>query len=194
MSSQDTRDSRFKRTFAPLPLALAALLLVIGIALGQVLPVKAWLMPAPAPDQVAPDAWRSAFAEDFSLTTTQTLEAMPQDSRSTLAGLAVIGKRLGIDLAPARVELPKEILQRTGLFFFQNAMVGQVVYVDEENGAMALYILKRDEPATSVTTERRASLNVAYWSGGGHAFMLAGVAPDMVLAEIAGRLKAQLGG
>ena len=192
MSVQDTIASRLKRAVTPTSLVAAAVLLAAGMALGQVLPVKEWIMPAAAPDEVAPDAWRAAFAADFSLTTTQTLVSMPQQDRLTQLGLVVIGKRLGIDLAPARVQLQKEILQRSGLFFFRNAFVGQVVYFDDENGAMALYILKRDQAAEPVANERRGAMNVATWSSGSHAFMLVGVAPDTVLADLAGKLKAQL--
>lgn len=171
----------------------ALLVLMAGFGLGQVVPLKDWLAPADS-DQVAPDAWRAAFSADFALTTLQTLELMPQQDRQTRLGLGVIGKRLAIDLAPEKVDLTKETLLRSGLFFFRNAHVGQLVYGDDENGAIALYILQRDEAAEPVATERRSGLNIAYWSSGTHAFMLAGVAPDSVLADLAGRLKGQIGG
>jgi len=193
MSSEVTPPRGPARLLAPLPLALAALLFLAGLGLGQVLPLKDWLAPAADPDQVAPDAWRAAFAADFALTTTQTLEIMPHDDRMARLGLGAIGKRLSIDLSPSRLDLPKETLLRSGLFFFRNALVGQVVYADEENGAIALYILKRDDPPAPIAAERRNGLNIAYWSSGGHVFMLAGVAPDSVLADLAGKLKAQLG-
>lgn len=180
--------------FAVRPAALAAglALFALGVGAGRYAPAEWWPSFGTASEQDSPEAWRSTAADYLALTTSQTLLAMPRDQALIRSDLAVVGKKLGLDLSPDRVELTKLALMRVDLYHFRNAPLVQITYFDPENGPVALCILGRKQAPEAPESERRNGMNIAYWSSGDHAFMLVGRAPDEVLAPLATQLAQRL--
>ncbi len=130
--------------------------------------------------------WRTAVAEYLKLYTPQTLAVISADAAQRAEELAVVQSGLALpDLRPEAVALPGIALKQAQLLQYDGKALGQILYLDARYGPTALCIMQSSRPAAAVDTEERRGLNVAYWSGSGHAFMLIGRQPTEQLATFA---------
>jgi anti-sigma factor RsiW len=181
-----------RRWLFPAAAAAAVALVLLGAAAGRLLTAGPNAGDAvERGEDVSPEAWREVVAEYLSLTTSQTLAAMPLDEAVLRADLAAVARRLNLDLTTNNVLLPTQELRRVELFHFDNAPLAQIAYLDEENGPIAFCILGRAGEPGDVEAERRRDMNIAYWSSSTHAFMLVGRAPPEVLLKLADTLSAR---
>ncbi|HWK47066.1 MAG TPA: hypothetical protein VNT30_20255 [Stellaceae bacterium] len=144
-----------------------------------------------------PDHWRAVVAQYLSLYTAETLADIPPDTELRAKELALVNARIGLGLTPQGVDVPGALLKRSQMLLYDSEPLAEITYLDPRSGPMALCIVRSNAPANPVRTEQRRGMNVAYWSGAGHAFMLIGRRPvhDIAAAAqaIADRLSAATG-
>ncbi|WFS01340.1 anti-sigma factor family protein [Rhizobium tumorigenes] len=123
--------------------------------------------------------WRAVVADYVALYSPDTLSAPAGDRAEQLAELDRVGSKIGLSLSPEAIALPGADFRRALVLQYDGEPLAQIAYLDPEDGPMALCIVKSAAAAAGPETERRHGMNVVYWSGRGHAFMLIGhAAPD----------------
>jgi anti-sigma factor RsiW len=186
---------RSLRAFAPAALAAGIALFVAGFGLGY-----AWhdngLSVATSDVETAetPEEWREVVAQYLTLTTSQTLTALPRTSEEIDRDIRAVAGKLGVDLTRERIAIPDAEIARVDLYHYDEAPLAQITYLDEQNGPISLCIIKRAENPEEIAQEQRQGMNIAFWSAKDRAYMLVGRAPDQVLDALARRLKQQLEG
>lgn len=177
------------------PAALAAGLAVLLIgASGGVVGTRMLVAPIEVADHDEDDAqaWRSVVVNYLDLTTSQALEALPRDAATLASDLVKVSKRVKLPLTPERIGLPGRSIERVDLYYYDGAPLAQIAYLDPESGPIAFCALSQEGEPHPLEVERRNGMNVAYWSSGAHAFMLAGRAPPEILQELARTLSTQV--
>lgn len=180
--------TRVSAKAAALGLGLFALGVVVGVA-GPAL----WgsLAPRDAGDDAAA-ASRDALARTAALTTSQTLIAMPRDAVGLKADAAAALQRVGLTVAPEKLVLPGRALMKAELFHFGDGPVAQFVWLDEQSGAVSLFVTPRQGSEAAPVPERRGDMNTLAWATPGHRFTLAGLAPEEILSAVARDLAPRL--
>ena len=120
----------------------------------------------------------------------QTLEHLPVDEATHSAQLRTIDARLGVNLVPAQLALPRVQLKRAQIREYDGVPITQITYLDPAHGAMALCVTLSHNGSRDPAHERRYGMNVVYWADMEHAWMLIGHNPAAELEEMAKRLKA----
>ncbi|WP_448953338.1 anti-sigma factor family protein [Labrys neptuniae] len=177
----------------PAAVAAALALFVLGTGVGHYLPPGLWPLPAAQRvDRDAPDSWRSVVAEYWGLTTSQTLDWMPNDAATAQRDLTVATRRLGLPLTSDKVALPAQELKRVELFHYDNAPLVEIAYLDELTGPLAFCIYANNPgTVTPPTLEQRKGFNVVYWSDTQRSYMLIGQGPDEIMQKLAAILVKQ---
>lgn len=137
------------------------------------------------------DNWREAVAQYLALYTPETLAAVADDPAARQRELALVGGKLGLPLTLAAVQIPGVALKNARLLRYDGRQLGQLTYLDADSGPLALCIID-GKGAEPMRTERRGGLNVAFWSRGGHRFMLIGHAGMSTLSAWADAVAGQL--
>lgn len=137
--------------------------------------------------------WRVAVANYLALYTPATLAQVTTTPADQARDVASVGGRLGLALTPAKVALGDLPLKRADLYDYDGKPLAFLAYLDPGQGPVALCIIDGGEPAEA-RTERRMGMNVVYWSGGGHSFMLIGHASSDSLQKLAATAQARLAG
>jgi anti-sigma factor RsiW len=131
--------------------------------------------------------WRGLVADYMALYTPQTLDHLPTDDASQRAQLQTLSQRLGLALEPAQLTLPGPALKRAQLLEYDGVPIAQITYLDPVHGPLALCITRSKTGTRHPATEQRNGMNIVYWSGMHHAFMVIGYNPMSEL-EIMARL------
>jgi anti-sigma factor RsiW len=129
--------------------------------------------------------WRGLVADYMALYTPQTLDNLPDDEASQRAQLHTIGQRLGLTLEPAQLVLSRPVLKRAQLLEYDGVPIAQITYLDPVHGPLALCITRSKTGTRHPAQEQRRGMNIVYWSGMEHAFMVIGHNPTSELEAMA---------
>lgn len=134
--------------------------------------------------------WREAVANYFALYTNDTLSGPPVEIGAQ--AFYRLQEAIGLPLSPERVELPDVNLVRTVLYSYEGRPLAQIAYLDPSSGPMAFCIVTGIEGEQPFMTERRAGMNIIFWSKNGNGFLLIGHASTGRLADFATLLSEQI--
>ncbi|KPA90224.1 MULTISPECIES: anti-sigma factor family protein [Pseudomonas] len=179
LPSKPARRSMSRRGF----LAVAASFMVAGIAADRLF--QAWH----APKDQTEVSWRSVVADYMTLYTAQTLDGLPDDEGSQRAQLRTLDKGLGLVLEPPQVLLPGAQLKRAQMLEYESEPIAQLAYLDPRHGPLALCITRAKKGVRAPTEEVRRGMNVVFWVGQTHAYMLIGRNPASELHAMAELLR-----
>ena len=171
------------RVFAAL--AAALVIFVVGAGAGNLLPT---LLQKPA----EPPGWRQVVAEYQSLTTAETLAAIPDNAAAVSDELTLIGGKLALDLSPDTLALPNVRLKRAQLFAFRDKPLVQVAYLSPADGPIAFCIIANGKPDAAPAFEKREGYNIVFWTKAGRGYMLIGKASQGQLEAFAGDLSGRI--
>jgi len=133
----------------------------------------------------APEGWRQAVAEYWSLTTADTLALTPTPERAK-AELAAASAKLGVNLAGAPTALTGLSFRGAQLFDFHGKPLVQMAFLDPQHGPIAYCVIadpsKADQPPT---TEELDGFTIVHWASGGQARLIIGRAPAERLQALA---------
>jgi anti-sigma factor RsiW len=158
-------------------LAAAIAIFVVGGVAGRLLPGG-----EPPHDELN---WRQVVAEYQSLTTTETLAAIPDAPDVLAPELKTLSSKLSVELTQDRLALPGATLKRADLFNFSGRPLVQLAYLTESDGPVALCIIPTPKPDAALQFETRNGFNVAFWNDDGRAYMVIGTAPRATLERFA---------
>jgi anti-sigma factor RsiW len=167
-------------------IAAALLLVVVGAAGGY------FAAGGPAPGLIADlvdfdssDAWRDTVAQQVSLYAGDSVAALPVNEAAQTVALARLSAALDMALSPQGTALPGLALKRVDLLQSRDRPLAQLLYYAADTGPVALCIMREEEADRGPTVERRAGLNLVYWTAGGRAFLLLGSAQAAQLRALA---------
>lgn len=136
--------------------------------------------------------WRGLVADYMSLYVPQTLEHLPSDESTQRAQLRTIDVRLGLNLAPEKLALPRAEFKRAQILEYDGAPIAQITYLDPARGPLALCVTRSNSGSRHFAHERRHGMNVVYWADMEHAWMLIGHNSETELADMATLLRSRL--
>src|SRR5206468_338953 len=136
----------------------------------------------------AADGWRAVVAEYLTLYTRDTLANTPDDPSLLEAELKSVGDKLALGLSVDKVALDGLALKRSQLFNLDGRPLAQIAYLTPDDGPVAFCIIADGEGDRALSFEERQGKNIAYWSKGGHAFMLIGNLSRSALETLAASL------
>ncbi|TPG75346.1 anti-sigma factor family protein [Pseudomonas arsenicoxydans] len=136
--------------------------------------------------------WRGLVADYMSLYVPETLEHLPSDEGTQQAQLRSIDTRLGLNLVPAKLVLPRSEFKRAQILEYDGVPIAQITYLDPANGPMALCVTLSNSGSRHFAHERRHGMNVVYWADMEHAWMLIGHNPAAELEDMAKLLRTRL--
>ena len=136
--------------------------------------------------------WRGLVADYMALYVPQTLDHLPSDEAAQRAQLNTIDARLGLNLTPAALRLPRPEFKRAQILEYDGAPIAQITYLDPAHGPMALCVTRSNSGSRHFAHERRHGMNVVYWADMQHAWMLIGHNPAVELEEMAKVLRGRL--
>jgi anti-sigma factor RsiW len=171
------------RRFAAI--AAAIVIFIAGAAAGALWP--SFVTRAPASP-----GWRQVVAEYQSLTTAETLAAIPGAPETISAELSVVGQKLSLDLTADKLALPDLALKEAQLFQFGDKPLVQVAYLSPADGPIAFCIIASGTPDAGFDFEQREGYNIVYWTKAGRGYMLIGKAPQTELQAFADGLAARI--
>jgi anti-sigma factor RsiW len=181
--------------FRGLARAAAALLLVVAGGVGGFMAASTEFG-----DQVA-DAlgledesydWRETVARQVSLYSAPYVASMPVDEAAVSAGLDRSARLLDMPLSRHDVALPGLELRRVDLLQYDDRPIAQLLYYSKATGPVALCIMAEREVQQAPNVERRAGLNLVFWTGRGRGFVLLGRASQAQLQPLAAEIAEQL--
>ena len=108
--------------------------------------------------------WRGLVADYMALYVPQTLDHLPSDEATQRAQLRTIDARLGLNLSPAQLSLPRTELKRAQILEYDGVPIAQITYLDPVHGPMALCITRSNSGSRHFAQERRHGMNMVYWS------------------------------
>jgi hypothetical protein len=136
--------------------------------------------------------WRGLVADYMALYVPETLDHLPADETTQRAQLRTIDARLGLELAPAKLSLPRAEFKRAQILEYDGAPIAQITYLDPVHGPMALCVTRSNSGSRHFAREQRRELNIVYWADMEHAWMLIGHQPMADLEEMAKLLRGRL--
>jgi anti-sigma factor RsiW len=136
--------------------------------------------------------WRSLVAEYMSLYVPQTLDHLPSDEAAQRVQLRTIDARLGLNLLPAQLTLPRPEFKRAQILEYDGVAIAQITYLDPIHGPMALCVTRSNSGQRDFAQERRHEMNIVYWADREHAWMLIGHNPMAELQDMAKQLRSRL--
>jgi anti-sigma factor RsiW len=138
------------------------------------------------------NSWRARVADSMALYVPQTLDHLPSDEAAQRAQLRTIDARLGLNLAPARLALPRAQFKRAQILEYDGVPIAQITWLDPAHGPLALCVTRANSGSRPFAHERRRGLNVVYWADMEHAWMLLGHNPAAELEDMARLLRSRL--
>ena len=182
----NSRRSALSRTRTFAALAAALVIFVVGAGVGNILPA---LLHKSAAE---PPGWRQVVAEYQSLTTAETLAAIPDNAAAVSDELNLIGGKLALDLNPNKLVLPNVTLKRAQLFAFRDKPLVQVAYLSPADGPIAFCIIANGKADAGPAFEQREGYNIVFWTKAGRGYMLIGKASQAALEAYAGDLASRI--
>jgi anti-sigma factor RsiW len=132
--------------------------------------------------------WHQAVAEYMSLYTADTFAGAPSDPAVQAASLNAVGLKIGTALTPERVAVPNLPFKLAILLTFETAPLGELVYLDPQNGPVLFCIIAKSQPDAPVRAATMAGFATATWAHDGRGFMVIGRLPEQKIADIANDL------
>ncbi|MHA7848794.1 anti-sigma factor family protein [Serratia sp. D1N4] len=135
--------------------------------------------------------WRGLVAQYMALYTPETLADNSLSPQELAVQLQHTGEQLGITLLSQQLALPGATLKNARVLAYDGKRIAQLTYLDEQYGPLALCIIQQpgeDAPEN----EQRMGMNLVYWSGGDHSFMLIGHNPPQQMSTLADQLRQAL--
>jgi anti-sigma factor RsiW len=129
--------------------------------------------------------WHQAVAEYMSLYTADTFAGAPTDPAVQAAGLNAVSLKIGTALTPERVALPNLPFKLAILLTFDEAPLGELVYIDPQTGPVLFCIIAKSQPDAPVRAATMSGFATATWAHDGRGFMVVGRLPPQQIAEIA---------
>lgn len=136
--------------------------------------------------------WRGLVADYMSLYVPQTLDHLPSDEAAQRVQLQTIDARLGLNLMPAQLTLPRLEFKRAQILEYDGVAIAQITYLDPVHGPMALCVTRSNNGQRDFAQERRHEMNIVYWADREHAWMLIGHNPMAELEDMAKQLRSRL--
>lgn len=136
--------------------------------------------------------WRGLVADYMSLYVPQTLEHLPRDEAAQRMQLRTIDTRLGLNLMPAQLTLPRPEFKRAQILEYDGVAIAQITYLDPVHGPMALCVTHSNSGSRDFARERRHGMNIVYWADMEHAWMLIGHNPAAELEDMAKLLRSRI--
>jgi hypothetical protein len=136
--------------------------------------------------------WRGLVAEYMSLYVPQTLDHLPTDEAAQRVQLRTIDARLGLNLVPTQLTLPRSEFKRAQILEYDGVAIAQITYLDPAHGPMALCVTRSNSGSRHFAQERRYGMNIVYWADMQHAWMLIGHNPVADLEDMAKLLRGRL--
>jgi anti-sigma factor RsiW len=136
--------------------------------------------------------WRGLVADYMSLYVPQTLDHLPSDEAAQRAQLSTLDTRLGLNIVPAELRLPRAEFKRAQILEYDGVAIAQITYLDPVHGPMALCVTRSNSGSRHFAQERRHGMNVVYWADMQHAWMLIGRNPMTELEDMARMLRGRL--
>ncbi|WP_212627459.1 transcriptional regulator [Pseudomonas sp. PP3] len=118
--------------------------------------------------------WRQLVADYMVLYIPQTLDHLPNDEAAQRSQLRTIETSLDLSLAPAQLALPRAEIKRAQILEYDGVPIAQITYLDPVHGPLALCITRSNSGSRHFARERRHGMNIVYWAGMQHAWMLIG--------------------
>ena len=200
LSDALAQDEAATRRWRPRRIGAAAIaaglaLVAAGAALDRLVLVRLGpaMQESASPGEPSDD-WRRAVAQYLSLYTSDTLSIIPDTGAARQQELASVGARLGLDLTPARVDLPDLALKRAEMFDYDGKALAFLAYLDPRSGPVSLCIIAGHAADQAPRVEHRRGFNVVYWSQANHGFMLIGRAEVGRLEALATLVGDRFGG
>lgn len=172
--------------FRPALIAAAAALLIVGGVAGYLASHVGGFEEA---EEADPGYWRSVVADYVALYTNETFAGIPDNDAIKSAGLAGVGKKIGIDLSLDKVSLPGLNLKGAILFAYRDMPLAQIAYLSKDDGPMAFCIIANGAADQGPRFEEREGRNVVYWAKGGRSFLVIGKLPKDTLEGYAASLE-----
>ena len=148
------------------------------------------------PQQVAvepqPPNWRQVVAEYVTLTTNDTLNAIPVDTALLDKQVTALSKRVSLNMTAAKLALPHAYLKKAEAFEFRGRPLVQFAYLSQQVGPIAFCIIVNGRPDAAPAFEQREGSNIVFWTKDGKGYMLIGKAPREALEQYAGDLSKRL--
>jgi anti-sigma factor RsiW len=167
-------------------IAAALAIFVVGAAAGFLVPLLTGLV---APVQVAESPnWRQVVAEYSTLTTAETLAAIPVDAGLLSTEVKTLGTRVSLQLSADKLMLPDVMLKRAQAFEFRGRPLVQFAYLSPVDGPLAFCIIANGRPDAAPAFEQREGSNIVFWTKDGRGYMIIGKAPRETLEAFAGSL------
>jgi anti-sigma factor RsiW len=168
------------RAMTPARLAIAAglaiALFVVGFALGRLTGTEV---------AESRENWHQAVVEYMSLYTAETFAGVPTDPAVQAANLNAVGPRIGVALTPERIAVPDLPFKLAILLAFDEAPLGELVYLDPQTGPVLFCILAKSQPDAPVRAAMMGGFATAAWAHDGRGFIVVGRLPPQRVAEIA---------
>jgi hypothetical protein len=136
--------------------------------------------------------WRQLVADYMVLYVPQTLDHLPTDEAAQRTQLSTIDARLGLSLATTQLTLPHAQFKRAQILEYDGVPIAQISYLDAVHGPLALCITRSNSGSRQVAHERRHEMNIVYWAGMEHAWMLIGRNPVADLEAMATAVRTRL--
>ncbi|KAB0488488.1 Transmembrane transcriptional regulator (anti-sigma factor RsiW) [Pseudomonas reinekei] len=138
------------------------------------------------------DNWRQLVADYMVLYIPQTLDHLPNDEATQRSQLHTIETSLDLSLSPVQLALPRAEIKRAQILEYDGVPIAQITYLDPVHGPMALCITRSNSGSRHFVRERRHGMNIVYWAGMQHAWMLIGHNPAAELEAMATTLRGRL--
>jgi anti-sigma factor RsiW len=139
-----------------------------------------------------PPNWRQVVAEYVTLTTSDTLNAVPVDQALLDRQVAALSKQVSLPISSAKLALPHAYLKKAEAFEFRGRPLVQFGYLSPEVGPIAFCIIVSGRPDAAPAFEQREGSNIVFWTRDGRGYMLIGKAPRDALEQFAGDLAKRL--
>ncbi len=132
--------------------------------------------------------WMDYVAAYQALYVNGTLASVSQTADQKAARLATFSETLGRDLTGGGSDTVLDF-KRSQLLGFEGQPLIQLAYLSPVGAPVALCIIKaEDAKEQAITISRLEGMSAAYWTEGGHSFLLIGGQDDALIKDAAHRL------
>ncbi|MDJ0686343.1 MAG: hypothetical protein QNJ84_16780 [Alphaproteobacteria bacterium] len=135
----------------------------------------------------AEPGWRDYVASYHALYATVTLSGVGQTTADAAAELERVSAAIEKPISLSDVSMPDRLdYKRAQILSFEGRPLVQLAFLTKQGTPVALCIIEASEPGDgAVQTTRLEGMSAAYWSKGGHAFVVIGGDDDAFIGQLA---------